>query len=53
MPPQNVSLWQVDYFDLRTIRAQWTWKELYTSSSLLKRIEIEGLYQKENYYYQR
>ena len=32
MPLQNVPLWHVDYFELRTIRTQKTQQELFTFS---------------------
>ena len=30
MPPQNMPLWHVDYFELKAIKAQQTQEELFT-----------------------
>lgn len=37
-PPQNVPLWHMDYFELKSVKAQKTWENFFTPSYLPKRI---------------
>lgn len=44
---QNVSIWHVDYFELKMIKAQQIHEKLFTFPLLPKIIQIEDLYQKQ------
>ena len=46
---QNVSLWHMDYFELKTIKTQKTREEFFTPSLTDESIQVENLVQEKSY----